>query len=299
MIYAYDDLLNDLKTRKNYFSIGQSVFSREIFAFVKGRGNPHALIFGGIHARECVTADVVMRLYDNYDESLPAICFVPLVNPDGAMLVKYSLDGAEFSSREFLKRVNNNSTDFSKWKANGRAVDLNVNFDADFGKGESNVFYPAPENYVGERAFSEPETLAMKKLTEKFGFKAAMCLHTKGNLIYYGYKKLKCYKNYVKMIAAATGLPAVTSDGSAGGYKDWFLKNGFGFSITAELGDDYLMHPISRDYTAEFTKILENTPKILAKIGEEIWMKSLCAAQSSSQNRRKLSTKFPSARSSS
>ena len=141
MIYAYDDLLNDLKTRKNYFSIGQSVFSREIFAFVKGRasnasvatkarGNPHSLIFGGIHARECVTADVVMRLYDNYDESLPAICFVPLVNPDGAMLVKYSLDGAEFSSREFLKRVNNNSTDFSKWKANGRAVDLNVNFDA-------------------------------------------------------------------------------------------------------------------------------------------------------------------------
>ena len=114
MIYAYDDLLNDLKTRKNYFSIGQSVFSREIFAFVKGRGNPHSLIFGGIHARECVTADVVMRLYDNYDESLPAICFVPLVNPDGAMLVKYSLDGAEFSSREFLKRVNNNSTDFSK-----------------------------------------------------------------------------------------------------------------------------------------------------------------------------------------
>ena len=101
MIYAYDDLLNDLKTRKNYFSIGQSVFSREIFAFVKGRGNPHSLIFGGIHARECVTADVVMRLYDNYDESLPAICFVPLVNPDGAMLVKYSLDGAEFSSREF------------------------------------------------------------------------------------------------------------------------------------------------------------------------------------------------------
>lgn len=67
------------------------------------------------------------------------------------------------------------------------------------------------------------------------------------------------------MIAAATELPAVTSDGSAGGYKDWFLKNGFGFSITAELGDDRLIHPISRDYTAEFTKILENTPKILAK----------------------------------
>lgn len=296
MIYAYDDLLYDLKTRKNYFSIGKSVFSREIFALIKGCGKPRALIFGGIHARECVTADVVMRLYDNYDESFPAICFVPLVNPDGAMLVKYSLDGAEFSSRDFLKRVNNNSSDFSKWKANGRAVDLNVNFDADFGTGESNVFFPAPENYVGEYPFSEPETLALKNLTEKYDFKAAMCLHTKGNLIYYGYKKLKSYKNYVKMIENATGLPAVTSDGSAGGYKDWFLKNGFGFSITAELGDDSLIHPISRAYTAEFAKILEKTPEILAKIGEELWMKSLCAAQSNSQKRRNLSTKFPSAR---
>lgn len=67
------------------------------------------------------------------------------------------------------------------------------------------------------------------------------------------------------MIAAATGLPVVTSDGSAGGYKDWFLKNGFGFSITAELGDDYLLHPISRDHTAEFTKILETRRKSLQK----------------------------------
>lgn len=100
-----------------------------------------------------------MRLYDNYDERLPAICFVPLVNPDGAMLVKYSLDGAEFSSREFLKRVNNNSTDFSKWKANGRAVDLNVNFDADFGKGESNVFYPAPEITSVSVRFPSPKRL--------------------------------------------------------------------------------------------------------------------------------------------
>lgn len=135
------------------------MFSREIFAFVKGRGNPHSLIFGGIHARECVTADVVMRLYDNYDESLPAICFVPLVNPDGAMLVKYSLDAAEFSSREFLKRVNNNSTDFSKWKANGRAVDLNVNFDADFKKAKATCFIPRPKTTSVSVRFPSPKRL--------------------------------------------------------------------------------------------------------------------------------------------
>lgn len=35
MIYAYDDLLNDLKTRKNYFSIGQSMFSREFSHLLK------------------------------------------------------------------------------------------------------------------------------------------------------------------------------------------------------------------------------------------------------------------------
>ncbi len=293
MIYAYDDLLSDLKTEMNVFSAGKSLFGREIFALVNGRGEPRTLIFGGIHARECVTAEVVFRLFQNYDENLSAICFVPLVNPDGAMLVKHSLDSAPERARDFLKKVNGGSTDFSKWKANGRAVDLNVNFPADFNKGESNVFFPSPENYVGERPFSEPETLALANLTKKYRFFSSACLHTKGNLIYYGYKKLKSYKNYVKMMETATGLCARRSDNSTGGYKDWFLKNKFGFSITVELGDDSLSHPISRNYTAEFVKILENTPEILAKIGDELWMKNLCSAQSSSQKRRNLSTKCP------
>lgn len=38
MIYAYDDLLNDLKTRKNYFSIGQSVFRAKFSHLLKDGG---------------------------------------------------------------------------------------------------------------------------------------------------------------------------------------------------------------------------------------------------------------------
>lgn len=67
------------------------------------------------------------------------------------------------------------------------------------------------------------------------------------------------------MIAAATGLPAVTSDGSAGGYKDWFLKNGFGFSITAELGDDYLCTRFRAITRRNLRKSLKTRRKSLQK----------------------------------
>lgn len=291
MLYAYDDLQKDLQNEKNVFSIGKSVFGRDILAVIKGRGIPHALIFGGIHARESVTSDVVVNLLKRYDNDSDAVCFVPLVNPDGAMLVKYGAKSADESFLKFLLKINGGD-DFSTWKANGRAVDLNVNFDADFGKGRSNVFLPSSENFVGRYPFSEPETRALKNLTEKYRFTSSMCLHTKGNLIYYGYNKLKCYKNYVKMFRDETGFPIENSVGSTGGFKDWFLKKRFGFSITVELGDDALTHPVSREYTAEFCKILEKTPKILAKIGDEIWMKNLCDGQSNSQKRQNLSTKF-------
>ena len=53
---------------------------------------------------------------------------MPLVNPDG---VRIAL------TRDKL------------WKANAKGVDLNVNFDARWGKGRRNVFSPAAENYVG------------------------------------------------------------------------------------------------------------------------------------------------------
>ena len=64
--------------------------------------------------------------------------------------------------QDFLLDVNGGNTDFSLWKANARAVDLNVNYNAKWGEGRQNVTYPAPSDYIGEFPVSEPENIALR-----------------------------------------------------------------------------------------------------------------------------------------
>ena len=66
-----------------------------------------------------------------------------------------------------LFALNGGDKDFSLWKANARGVDLNVNFAASWGKGKRNLRVAGAENYIGEKPFSEPETLTLKNFTQK------------------------------------------------------------------------------------------------------------------------------------
>ena len=51
------------------------------------------------------------------------------------------------------------------YKANANGVDLNVNFDAKWGSGESNLTTINDENYIGKHPFSESETKALRDFT--------------------------------------------------------------------------------------------------------------------------------------
>lgn len=272
MLYGYDDLTYFLSDVTGVYSIGKTLYGREIYAVNIGRGTPRALIHGGIHARECVTSAVVAEMIKNYDG--PAVCFVPMVNPDGVMLSKYGITSAPKAYRDFLYAVNG-GYDFKMWKANGRAVDINVNFDADWGKGAQNRLYPSSESYIGDRPFSENESAALRDLTEKYKFSATISLHTKGEIVYYGYKHCKDYKKYVKIIADELRYPYQKTPESAGGYKDWYLKRGYGFGITVELGDDSLPHPLGLDTLPALYNRCKNLPSILADIGDKLWTKNL------------------------
>lgn len=272
MIYGYDDLTRGLEGVGGVFSIGKSVFGRDILAVIAGIGEPRTLIHGGIHARESVTSAVVMKMLENHRGA--AICFVPMVNPDGAMLIKYGADSAPAEYRQRLIDING-KRDFSLWKANGRAVDINVNFKAGWGQGLSNVRYPASESYIGPFSESEPETRALTELTEKYKFTSSLSLHTKGGVIYYGYKQTKSYYEYAVRISSATGFPLVRSVGSSGGYKDWFLLKGYGIGLTLELGSDSLRHPIGLERLDEIYFNVREVSGIAAEIGEELWMKNL------------------------
>ncbi|MFR1983948.1 MAG: M14 family zinc carboxypeptidase [Christensenellaceae bacterium] len=147
-----------------------------------------------------------------------SVWIVPLMNPDGALLSQCGLSSvADGAARERLLRINGGE-DFSLWKANGAGVDLNVNFDADWGEGKRNVRAAASENYIGPEPFSEPETRALKAFTEEIRPDYTLSYHTKGGEIYwYYYQPLSACvrdKSWRSRFRRRRDIPFVTRQGA-------------------------------------------------------------------------------------
>ena len=227
---------------------GKSLFGRPLYAIRVGSGRPVCLAQYAIHAREWITAKLALaHLSCGIRGTLWA---VPIANPDGVGLCLHGVFSAPEASREGLLLLNG-SSDFSLWKANGRGVDLNVNFAANWGEGKRNVRVPASENYIGPSPFSEPETQALKKFTEEIRPDFTLSYHTKGEEIYWYYHQslAACArdKRLALALSDATGYPLCHAGGSTGGYKDWCIKKLKIPSFTIEAGSDGFCHPLKED----------------------------------------------------
>ena len=211
--------------------VGHSVLGRPIYAYHVGPYNKkQVIITGAIHAREWITALLVeelVKIYSSCDCLATGIYFIPLCNPDG---VEIAL------STEPL------------WKANARGVDLNVNFDADWGGGAQNVREPGPENYIGPHPNSEPEVQALINFTRKVNPRATIAYHSKGELIYY---RDAHSKPLAKKIAKITGYAPEKTHNSTGGYSDWVSIHLRIPALTIEVGNDDYSHPIGPDKLPE------------------------------------------------
>jgi g-D-glutamyl-meso-diaminopimelate peptidase len=153
----------------------------------------------------------------------------------------------------------NKSEYFSLWKANGRGVDLNVNFDADWGMGVKNVYKPSAENYVGKQPFSEPETRALKRFTLQIKPDYTLSYHTKGEEIYWYFyqsgERAERDRKLAEELSALTDYKLAYAKGSVGGYKDWCIEK-FGIpSFTIETGSDEFTHPLKEQ---QLENILEH-----------------------------------------
>ena len=288
-MFLYKDFLKEMEVfrQKGAFigSIGKSILSQDI-AFVR-IGNPlgkAVIITGGIHAREhitvllclCLMKDMLLNPPDDF-----CIYAVPCVNPDGFRL---ATEGITFLNsnekwkklKPFLYRING-GTDFSLWKANIGGVDLNVNFDAEWGKGKRNVFSPASENYVGSYPLDQPESKALADFTIEINPQAVIALHCKGEVIYWNFhqtgKVLWRDYNYAKRLMRVTGYPLTDSNGSSGGYKDWCIKRLMIPSVTIEVGRDCFSHPFPYEQFDDiYTKnkdILKETIRFLRPYRKE------------------------------
>lgn len=259
-MYTYFDYLSDVKHLAHLGAaqsvIGYTLLNRPITALHIGsyRGK-QVLISASIHAREYLTTKLVIeqayRFLARREFFGGGVYFLPMINVDGVRLCQEGIGSVPNAwRRQYLLDINGGSFDFSMWKANANAVDLNTNFDAHWGEGSQNVFSPAPQNYVGPFPDSEKETRAMIDFSHKVGPAMTISYHAKGREIYYEFFQssaalLARDKAYGEVFAKETGYKLVDGDlGSAGGYKDWCIQHLKIPAYTFEIIDDSFEYPL-------------------------------------------------------
>lgn len=210
--------------------IGKSVQSRDIVAYHYGTGEKELLFVGGIHGGyEWNTALVAYRLMD-YLKTNPSIIpsnlkvtVIPVLNPDGLYKVVGTSTG-NFSQKD----VSLSASTVTAGRFNANNVDLNRNFDCDW---QSSAKWQNKTVSGGSRAFSEPESLALKNYVEAHRPTAAVVWYSSAGGVYAS----SCHNGVspetnaiTKAYAEASGYPAyqdfdfyeITGDG-----VNWLAKN--------------------------------------------------------------------------
>ena len=249
--------------------IGKSYFGRDIFALKVGDGKPVGIAQYAIHGREYITAKLAFAHYKRGVHK-GSFWLIPLVNPDGALLSQKGLSSVRNKAHRARLIAWNNGEDFSLWKANGRGVDLNVNFPARWGEGAKNTKKEGAENYIGSSPFSEKETRALRDFTREIAPQYTISFHTKGEEIYwYFYQSSRTCprdRRLAEVLSASTGYPLAEQGKSCGGYKDWCIQSIGIPSFTIETGKDSFLHPLGEKALLD---ILSKNKNVLYDLSKE------------------------------
>lgn len=254
------------------FNAGKSVLGKNILATHVGSfDGVQILIQGGIHAREYIST-LLMIEQARYLNALDlvkngGIYFIFLTNPDGAEIVLDGIDSVPCDITKQYLSLANNGFDFSQYKANINLVDLNTNFDADWGTGGQNVRCPNTENFIGFYPESEREVISLVNFTRQVRPSLTISYHSKGEVIFYGFpgqseQDLSRDRAIGEELSATTGYPLVFTENSAGGYKDWCIQKLQIPSYTIEVGDVDIPHPIGEEYLPEIFAQNKDVPLV-------------------------------------
>lgn len=283
-VYSYERMLADAGRLAAAYpglvevtDIGRSVFGRRLIAIRLGRGTTAITLNAAHHGREWITTPLLMAMLDRYalayyrGELLDGfdvyallnrvtIWAVPMVNPDGVALAQAG--AATAPDPAAVIALNGGSRDFRAWKANGRGVDLNRQYPANWTTIDQPAAKPGPANYRGPAPLTEPETRAMADFARAHPFALHLALHTAGELIFWHFyqagdartesRRLAC------RIAALTGyalMPAHAYE-SGGGYKDWVVQCLDVPAFTVEVGQ---CTPYNQVPTSALPRILAQT----------------------------------------
>ena len=268
--YTYQACMQDMAEIDAYYAnarvvtIGSSVWGNPIKALVLGRASARRkiLIHGAIHAREIMTAQLTLRQAENLLEAAAQgavfngmkvadildnveIWVVPFTNPDGARLLREGTKavpaGASVTAAALLA-MNGGNPNFTQWKANGRGVDLNRNFDGNWALDPK---YPKAgrEGYAGSQPFSEPESVALRNLTTTMNFAYTVSYHASGEMLYW-YNPYSSALNskdrslayQINLLSGYVLLPTAEQVPN-GGYRDWINLRMTQPAFTIEVGN--------------------------------------------------------------
>ncbi|XP_045500690.1 carboxypeptidase B-like isoform X1 [Colias croceus] len=254
VIYAWmDSLQKEYPYLCSVMVIGKSAEDRDIKLLKISNGNKGNMgvwIDGTIHPREWITTAVVtyianqiVRNFHEYSESVTSKDWyiLPVLNPDG---YEYT------------------HTNDRMWRKNRAqygecvGVDLNRNFSYGWGeKGEEgssddpgNIFFRGP------KAFSEPETAAVKRTILHSGtnFKVFISFHSYGEVIIFpwGYTADPC-PDYVELLEGGTAMAKAIFEASGHTYKVGSTKDLMYYSAGTSVDWSYGVANIPFSYMIE------------------------------------------------
>ena len=265
-IYTYEDMEHDMKLWEKVFpqlihiiSIGKTFDGREIYDMVIGDSNSanHIMINGAIHAREYMTAQLVMKQAaefikhpeenQKYLENT-AIHVIPMINPDGVTISQFGPDKLNNQETKDLVQVigqldgaKDMESYYRRWKSNAQGIDVNRNFDALWEEYQG-PDHPSADHYKGEAVGCVPESAALIQLTNQYHFVRTVSYHTQGGVIYWYFGQDGELKEqteaFAKAVSASTGYPmdANYEKLDPAGYKDWCISKLGIPSLTIEVG---------------------------------------------------------------
>ena len=281
---AICNLAKEYKEILCIYKIGSSVENTPILAINLGLGKKKILINATHHARELINTillldqiQYIVNLYEtnasvkdiSIRELLNEITFVfvPLVNPDGADLV---LNGISSVSNQYINMFSLKREFFESWKSNIRGVDLNRNYPTGYPSSDT-VNYPGSKGYTGPWYFSEPETCALKDLTESCLFEGSISYHSSGEEIYWEFNQLeeeRCRDFQIaKIISEETGYALIEEPrpNRGNGYKDWFIENYKKPALTMEVSPYVGERKVPIKYYQRIFQQNKNVPIIFAR----------------------------------
>lgn len=300
--YGYSEMVEDLdrlvelgEGRFEYFSIGESLDGRSIYAAVLG--NPDAekqiVVSAGIHAREYLTPLLVMKQIEHYLYNYEtgeyggvkysrlfeeyAVCILPMCNPDGIALAQEGVEALRDESlRETVMEIyssdKKSTPDFSDmeideylkyWKANARGVDLNRNFDTPAWE-SNNVKRPCFADCRGDSPLSEPESRALAEYVESLTNPVcSLAIHSRGEIIYFdcGQEDPSREQELAELVSRVNGYAVRHTDRGVAAFDDWCVIEKNIPSVTVETGYSAFPLPIE-----EFEKIWNDNRDLWAAV---------------------------------